>query len=184
MSAASKHGDYPKDDFAGVTDKDVWFNAAKPEMQLRGVRRAAEKANAAELLNQKSESGMTPLLSAVYHKNVEAVRFLVHNDKVDFDCVSKQSEPVLNVAVKNTDERGQEVFKILLDSGKFDVNKGDRNKATALHAACGYKNAAAAKLLVAHKSVDLEAKDKWGSTALEIAEEEGLDDVVAAIKDK
>ena len=62
-----------------------------------------------------------------------------------------------------------------------DVNAADYDLRTPLHIAASEGNAAAAALLVAN-GADAEAKDRWGHSAKDDAQEKGHGEVVSVLQ--
>ena len=153
-----------------------------------------------ELARQRLENGESPLMAALYRGHRDVVASLIRSiGDLDVFAASatgrtRDLEHALTAETVNSYAYdgwtplhlaaffGQaQAVKLLLDSGA-DIHAVSRNglKNTPLHAATAGRHADVALMLLAH-GADPTALDAGGYTALRIAQENQLAEVVAAI---
>lgn len=106
----------------------------------------------------------TKLYAAIKADDIQKVKDLLENDPT---LVTKSaiSHIPLHYACsyENTD-----IVKALIDAG-FDVNSTDDEGDTPLHYACYHQNLDLAKLLLTIPGIELNARNMYGSTPLQVA---------------
>ncbi len=121
----------------------------------------------------KDEIGGTPLSYAVCNGYKEVIEVLVKGDtQVNLEDISKE---LLFSAAKKGHE---DVVRLLLDTGKTDLDARDNDDQTPLLWAARKGHKAIVKLLLATEKVDVNTKDKDSWTPLSWATEGGRKDMV------
>lgn len=121
-------------------------------------------------VNQESMDGYTPLHNACLVGDIKLVKYLI-----------SQGAKIKDSMIMDT--KNHEILKLLIDGGA-DVNalKG-KDKMSALHEACGYRNLTKVKFLVEH-GADLKVKDRLGRTPLFYAVRMGQKELVDYLIEK
>ena len=132
-------------------------------------------ANAVRLLladprvdvNCKNNMGRNALFCAVFYGNWEAVQFLLKDQRSDVNNVDKDGMTLLHAA---SHEDSAEVAWLLLAEGRInDINHLDKDGESPLMVAVLYNREKTVRELVAHQSVDLGTRDRWGRSVEEVA---------------
>ncbi len=144
--------------FGSLSAQDV-FSVARTGTKSDMQRIVAQKATA---VNERNESGFTPLILAVYRSNNEVAKFLVDSG-ADVNASSGMGTALMAAIVKGNTE----MALYLLDH-KADPNLKDDKGMTALMYAAMFRSASLIKPLLA-KGADKTAKDVQGKTAFEYA---------------
>ncbi|KAK9808206.1 hypothetical protein WJX73_008592 [Symbiochloris irregularis] len=118
------------------------------------------------------DEGWTPLHSAVSAGHSEAVQMLLEAGSDAQALTSGKRTPLHYAASKNP-----LAIPMLLAAGSRPSQK-DATGSTALHRACGAGKVEAVKLLLADQRVNMEDRDREGSTPLLVAVESGQAPVV------
>jgi hypothetical protein len=125
-------------------------------------------------LSQKKKKKKQCLSSAAYNDQLEVVKYLLEEGKVDADCKDFGTPPLFPAA-----ETGNTKLIEYLLSVRANINmKREGTNWNALHYAVHYGEFKAVKLLVS-KGCDFNAKDKKGKTPLLLAEEKQKQQIVA-----
>jgi ankyrin repeat protein len=123
--------------------------------------------------DSKDEIGGTPLSYAVCNGYREIIKLLLKGDtQVDFEDISK--ELLFSAAEKGHED----VVRLLLDTGKTDLDAKDDYGQTPLLVAARNGHGAIAKLLLATGEINVHTEDRDGWTPLSWATEGGYKDVV------
>ena len=118
-------------------------------------------------VNCKSNIGRNALFCAALYGNVEAVRFLLTDQRSDVNNVDKDGLTLLHAA---SCEDSAEVARLLLAEGRInDVNHLDKEGESLLMVAVKEKRGKTVRKLGAHQNVDLDTRDRRGRTAEEVA---------------
>ena len=152
-----------------------------------------------------------PLLVAVENKHDAVVEFLLQQNNVDVNCKDNFGNTPLNIAIKNsfveiaelirasgaddvtTDHKlGESLCHFAADGDlesikqyhacKVSMNVSDYDFRTPLHIACAYGHMYIVEYLVGLDEVDINAKDRWGSTPLNDAEKTENEELCEFIK--
>lgn len=112
------------------------------------------------------EKGQTPLMWAVHAGHQQVVEKLLKSKEIEIDAKNRAGETALLVALK---KGSQKIVELLLDYGA-DPNVTDRQGETFLAWASfkGHTEVVRA-LLKSGKIQNIDAKDRWGETALSYA---------------
>ena len=142
----------------------VWIgNVAVVELLIKAGARA----------DLKDEIGGTPLSYAVCNGYKKVIELLLKGDtQVDLEDISK--ELLFSAAKKGH----KDVVRLLLDTGKTDLDARDNDGQTPLLWAARNGHGAIVKLLLATGTVDVNAKNENSWTPLSWATEGGYKDVV------
>ncbi|KAI9774704.1 MAG: hypothetical protein M1839_001665 [Geoglossum umbratile] len=137
----------------------VWIgNVAVVELLIKAGARA----------DSKDEIGGTPLSYAVCNGYREVIELLLKGEtQADLEDISK--ELLFSAAEKGHED----VVRLLLDTGKTDLDARDNGGRTPLSLATKYRHGAIVKLLLATGKVDVDARDNGGRTPLSLATEYG-----------
>ena len=129
--------------------------------------------NAGARADSKDEIGGTPLSYAVCNGYKKVIELLLKGDtKVVLEDISK--ELLFSAAKKGH----KDVVRMLLDTGKTDLDARDNDGQTPLSQAARNGHRATVKLLLTTGKVDVNAKNKNSWTSLSWATEGGYKDVV------
>jgi ankyrin repeat domain-containing protein 50 len=129
--------------------------------------------NAGARADSKDEIGGTPLSYAVCNGYKKVIELLLKGDtQVGLKDISKE---LLFSAAKKGHE---DVVRLLIDTGKTDLDVRDNDGQTPLSQAARNGHGATVKLLLTTGKVDINTKNKNGWTPLLWAIEEGHKDVV------
>ncbi|KAH8726635.1 ankyrin repeat-containing domain protein, partial [Phaeosphaeriaceae sp. PMI808] len=100
---------------------------------------------------------LTPLMYAIKQDNRDMVSFLLDNN-ADVNVRGERGQTVLHIATQN---RNEDIFKLILKSKGLDFDARDDNGLTALHHCAKQNNVNFAKRL-GRVGASLEMKDKSG----------------------
>lgn len=119
--------------------------------------------------------GINPLLSAVFNNDIEVVRILINDDRVNMNAIFLTSgnfgDNSLIYSIKN---KYDEISKLLLDSNKININEANNDGDTALHIAAKMKNKNMINLILKKSNLDKTIKNKKKLTAYDIAVKKNL----------
>ncbi|KAF4342245.1 alpha-latrocrustotoxin-Lt1a [Fusarium beomiforme] len=107
--------------------------------------------------------GQTPLLWAVYHKKVDAVKLLIRRPEVNPGTPPKSGFTALHVAVS---VRSLPLVELLLRCPEVDIHKTDQDNATAFHIATERGELEIVNLLLEQPGIDAASPDAVGMTPL------------------
>jgi len=113
-------------------------------------------------IDQKNESGFTPLILASYSNNKAIVSYLLSRG-ARVNILSGMGTALMAATYKGNND----IVKILIDDGA-DVTISDQKGTTALHYACFFQNTEIVKLIMTKNPV-IDTKDDKGKTALDYA---------------
>ncbi|KAF4331614.1 nucleoside phosphorylase domain protein, partial [Fusarium beomiforme] len=150
-------------------------------------------------LNAEDVSGRTPLSWAAQERHSAIVKLLLDTGQVDVDAEDQSGRTPLSWAVQERhwfmcgilggmlnkyiqDEDGA-VVKLLLDTGKVDVDAKDQSGRTPLSWAAGRGRVDIVKLLLDTGQVNIDSQDKDGKTPLWWAAFEWRDDIAELLLD-
>ena len=108
-------------------------------------------------VNLADDDGLTALHGAIDSKNIEAVRLMLADKRVNANCEKSSGITPLLMAAAEADNI--EIFKLLLSEPRVDVNLGDKEGVSPLHRAVVSGNTEAVKLLLADARVDVNCKN-------------------------
>ncbi|KAL8365148.1 hypothetical protein RB595_004117 [Gaeumannomyces hyphopodioides] len=154
-------------------------------------------------VDSKDDSEQTPLSKAAGNGHEAVVKLLLATGKVDVDSKDKQGRTPLSRAAASgqVDAKSkykyyrwmrpsraagnghEAVVKLLLATGKVDVESKDEQGRTPLSWAAANGHETVVKLLLATGKVDVESKDKQGRTPLSWAAASGQVDAKSRYKD-
>lgn len=149
--------------------------------------RETKKKYAGHRRKSGTVSRFTPLVAAAYDGDVEGVKVLMKEYKINVNQTVNAGQTSLYWACQ---EGHEDVIKVLLEKpdakenprDDIDVNAKDRrNGQSPLTQAAFYGNAAATALLLAHTSIDVNAAHNHGETPLWYAARKGHTDIVAML---
>jgi ankyrin repeat protein len=127
-------------------------------------------------LEEKFDStGMTALLICALIGRLECAKLLIENG-ANVDATDKESRTALILAAI---EGNAEIISLLIEN-KANVNGGRQD--TALMTAASYGQTECAKLLLAVESIEVDAMNDNGDTALSCAARMGHPDVISLLK--
>ena len=135
----------------------------------RGNLEAARAAlTRGEDVNSKNDYGCTPLMYAViYKKKNSVVRLLLEQPALDLNLADyKEGDTALHLAVIIDNVEG---VRLLLADPRLDPNQKTNFGNTPVMHAMSYRKVDALRELVAHPSVDLDTRDRWGRSLEEVA---------------
>ena len=115
-------------------------------------------------VNLADDEGNTALHRATDSKNIEGVKILLADQRVDINCKNSMGATPLIIAAKEQDHIG--IFKLLMAEPRVDVNWETGYHMTALSTASFHSNIEAAKLLLDDPRVDVNKISSIGYTAL------------------
>ena len=114
--------------------------------------------------------GMTPLWHACYNENPQIIKTVLENKSVNLHKKPKwRLSPLIHHAITHTFTKNLGAIKVLLASGKFDVNEGNSYKETPLHLACKMRGEDLVRLLLRCKQINVNKRDIRGLTPLLVA---------------
>jgi ankyrin repeat protein len=146
-------------------------------------------------IDAKDNDGRTPLrwaaVSYRYFDNFQAKislgpelnvrnRHSLDDNQMQFRLLEQQNKRKLKIAKR---EEYEAIVKLLLDTGKVDINARDECGQTPLSWAAGNGHEAVARLLLARDGVDVDAKDNDGRTPLLLAASNGHEAVAKLLLD-
>ena len=111
----------------------------------------------------KRNSPAPALYIAVFLKNIEVVKTLLEDARVDVNAQNFVGRTALHLAVENN---YKEILTELLKDPNIKVNLQDKNGRTALHLAAEKNRLELVKALLKDTRIDVNAKDKGEYTAL------------------
>ncbi len=116
------------------------------------------------------------LLEAIAAGKVDTIRELIAQG-VNVNTVRDGFSPLMTAAAAGN----VDVARVLLEAGA-NVNEKDDDGNTAFHRAASYQPGSAMIELLLQSGVDVDAKNRFGKTALALAEEQGHREVVRSIQ--
>ncbi len=159
----------------------VSFLESKPKVEASSQALMADKYGWwRPSSSQKAPEKVTGLHLAAYFGIAYAVDTLLQR-KHNPDQEDSDSRTPLSWAIENGHEAA---VKLLLDTGKVDVNAEDRSGRTPLWLAAGKGYEAIVKLLLKTHAVDVNAKDIYGRTPLWWAARKGYTAIVKLLLDE
>lgn len=152
-------------EFANNTNSEELSSAQSfkilPEKELFRAIKENDTEKVKELIENKDENGLTPLLQAIKNKSIDTVKLLV-NAGADVNARDKNGWTSLRWAAKNN---AADVAKLLLDAkANVDLRKG-KDGWTSLMTATQHNSVDVAKLLI-DAGADINVKDHDGWTPL------------------
>ena len=117
-----------------------------------------------QFVNIQNVEGFCALHFASFHGSHLMLTKLVEVANADFNIVNNQGCNVLHLAAQ-----GNKALSIHYFSGKLDINAADSKMRTPLHWAVYTRSEVAQNFILAISSVELEARDDNGFTALHLA---------------
>lgn len=162
----------------GALDKDnrspLWYAASKGHVAVVKLLLATGETNAS---NANDWLGGTPLSYAMCCGHEEVVKLLTTQTTIEF--VETARTEALCSAIRGDD---QIAVKLLLNTGKIDINAKSEGQTPLSHAAQKGEFRIVERLLDTGK-VDVNARDKGGQTPLSIAAQRGYDRIVERLLD-
>ncbi|VUC36260.1 unnamed protein product [Clonostachys rosea] len=122
-------------------------------------------------VNSRDRYGRTPLSSAAGNNHQRMVRFLLDIKEVDINSKCRKGLTPLTHAIVAKDKADNSIVKLLLGHQKVNINSRCAKGRTPLMYAVTSKDSGVVRLLLARKGIDIQAKDRYGSTALRLAKE-------------
>ncbi|TFK26350.1 ankyrin, partial [Coprinopsis marcescibilis] len=121
--------------------------------------------------------GSTPLILASMTGSDDVVLFLTGIEGVDVDLANKSGQTALYIAVA---KRHAGVVKAILSRRRVDVNRRsrERDRHTPLTLASYTGQCNIVQLLLEMEGIDINGRNILGQTALELAVQEGHQDIV------
>lgn len=136
--------------------------------------------NDPKILTQKDEEGESLLHKAAVYGHVDICQYLVEKGvPVDIEIPNAGATPLMMAVLFNN----LDVVKYLLSKGA-NINKQEDDGVTSLHYAVGKNFPQMVSFLLENKKINLSLKDKINRTALDLAKESGLTDIVLLFKKK
>ena len=136
-------------------------------------------------VNMYSHRGSCPIHEAVNARNLDVLQILLEDDKIDVNAphLMKYGMTALAIAAR---ENYPEIAIALLQHDKVDINIEDLEGITALSHAIEVAGMKVAECILdrQERGVILDAKNWKGSTALSLAAEKGMDDLVVKLLSK
>ena len=127
--------------------------------KLAKVREAIDRGGD---VNEKNFTGSTGLMYAMQYKHNSIVKLLLEQPMLDLNLTDSWGETALHIAVFNDNVEG---MKLLLADPRLNThNHKDEYGWTPAMSAINHKQVNALRELVAHPSVDLDTKDKYGQS--------------------
>ena len=118
-------------------------------------------------VNLADDKGNTALHVATNSKNIEAVKILLADQRVDVNSKNSMKMTPLIIAAKEADNI--DILKLLIAEPRVDVNCETANHMTALLTTALHPNIDAARLLLDDPRVDVNQMNGLGYTALHVA---------------
>ena len=152
---------------------------------IEGVQFLCQFDSLTNDINQQSKYLMNPLFSSIIYEKMELIDYLLNNEKKFIDVIvpgSKDNIIHIGVSVDNI-----EILKKVLSSldidNKFVINAKNTKGLTPLHLAVIANELETVKVLVEH-GADINVMDNTSRTPLELAHDEGYDDIFEYLKNK
>lgn len=129
------------------------------------------------LLSGTDDSGTTALMNACRNGHVKIVQLLLDDPRIDLHMLDTSNRSALFYTVvqifgvtrylfgKTSHKNRFELFKLLLNSSKFDLNAVDKFGRTIFICACSDGNYNVVKLLLECSNIDFNKRDTNGRTA-------------------
>ena len=130
-------------------------------------------------LDVRGRSGNSPLHAAAHSGNFEVIQKLVEYDPASINVGNEIDSTPLHWASESHNFKDGSVLRLLLGHGAY-VNVQNQSGWTPLHLASFYGALELVRLLLEHGGVDME--HDGGQTALQVAAEEGGDEVVELLR--
>ncbi|KAK5686388.1 hypothetical protein LTS10_002506 [Elasticomyces elasticus] len=127
-------------------------------------------------INTQDRHFNTPLWYAASAGDADLVSALFHSDRLD---LSAQGGEILSIIIV---QGSAMIAKMMIDSGKLDLNALDDGQ-TALHHAVAGGHRELVKMLLDSGKVDPNIKDSEDRTALQLAVEQGYEDIAKLLRD-
>ena len=129
--------------------------------------------------NVRDQSGSSPLVNAVYFGHTETVKLLLAFDKQSgYINLEKQDGNELLLLAAGLGHA--DIINEIIDYG-ISANARGLKQRTPLMAAAAFNKPDAVKMLL-DKGANTDAKDEDGKTAIDVAKENGNDEIVALLK--
>jgi ankyrin repeat protein len=173
---------YKADVNARMYDGGIPLHSASEGTTDRGPNIGLSLSHIARLLlehgadvNARRYDHFTPLHTAAYCGTVEVVRVLLEHGADVNAREDDHSTPLHTAACHGT----VEVVRVLLEHGA-DVNAREDDHSTSLHTAAYYGTVEVVRVLLEHGA---DAEDSHGRTALQVASDEGDDDIMELLSE-
>ncbi|KAF4528915.1 hypothetical protein B566_EDAN012615 [Ephemera danica] len=118
---------------------------------------------------------MTPLMTACYVENYDAVTYLLTRRKCIVNIVNESGKSVLHYASEN---KNIQILKLLIEHDPTLLNKKDFDASTALHAACKSDKYEAAKHLLIYSNCLVNIEDSMSKPAIHYAVQSGNIEII------
>ena len=129
-------------------------------------------------LNLADDVGNTALHMATISKNIEAVKILLADQRININCCAN-SEKVTPLIIAAEKADNIDIFKLLMADHRVDVNWGYRMTALLMASACF--NIEATRLLLDDPRVDVNQISSIGYSALHVASLQGNTDAARLV---
>ena len=121
----------------------------------------------------------TALHMACYYENLEILKLLINDKRININKETGDNYTILHIACL---KGNVEIIKFLLKNNKLDLNKKNYYGFTSLHYACMYNRINIIKIFFASgRYIDLNIKDAFQRTILNIAELNNFNDIIQCI---
>ncbi|CAH0003596.1 unnamed protein product [Clonostachys byssicola] len=170
--------DHMKHGYGEVYRRIALIRAARSGGPLETFRKAMQANNAKRSENRRKLADMA-LREAVYYGHADLVRLQLAIDE-DLD-ITKTRQFGRSMLYSPEALRNEAVFRVLLDSGRFDPFAKDNQGMTLLFQAAAQGRLPVCRILLALEGIDPDAKDSGGSTPLSKAAEGGHLEIMRAL---
>lgn len=152
---------------------------------IEGVQFLCQFESLTNDVNQQSKYLMNPLFSSIIYEKMELIDYLLNNERKFIDVIvpgSKDNIVHIGVSVDNIEILRKVLSSLDIDN-KFVINSKNTKGLTPLHLAVIANELETVKILVEH-GADINVMDNTSRTPLELAHDEGYDDIFEYLKDK
>ncbi|WP_456201480.1 ankyrin repeat domain-containing protein [Wolbachia endosymbiont of Protocalliphora sialia] len=129
-------------------------------------------------IKAKDMYGWTPLHFASAYGKFDVVKFFLDSN-INIRAKDRYGDTPLHLAAQNNDK--SEIVESFLDSDANNINDRTNNGWTPLHVAVQGNKPSTVKLLLG-RGADIEVKDTYGQTPLDLATQKGYTDIVKILE--
>ena len=130
--------------------------------------------------NMSDIYGETPLFEAVRNRYIDITRYLISREGCNINAKNKRDKTPLHVAIKSAPKHDLTIIQLLIDHGA-DPSMADIDRETPLFTAVRNRHIDISRYLISKEGYNINAKNKWEQTALQVAIDRAWDEYVEAL---